>query len=150
MTNLDKAIKPCPFCGSEAELEHGSDHHGQWFNLGCSRHWGNVDPDRACVGGRLWYTETEKSEAEAIAAWNTRQALSDLSSNKLEPGDVEKVARIIDPEAFSAEPDVFATEMYGSASPSRVSMAAAILARRRDEALHKAEDILSALGHGAT
>lgn len=129
MTNLDKAIKPCPFCGSEAELEHGSDHHGQWFNLGCSRHWGNVDPDRACVGGRLWYTETEKSEAEAIAAWNTRQALSDLSSNKLEPGDVEWACNSLE-----------------------LRRKVAWAARGAEAEAHNAriDRLLSALGHGAT
>lgn len=65
-------LKGCPFCGSHAEIERGSDHHGSWFNLGCSKHWGNVEPEHACIGGRLFYTETEKTEAEAIAAWNRR------------------------------------------------------------------------------
>lgn len=65
-------LKPCPFCGSAAELEHGNDHHGEWFNLGCSRHWGNVDPDTACVAGRMWYTAEPDDEAKAIDAWNRR------------------------------------------------------------------------------
>jgi len=66
-------LKNCPFCGAPAVLENGSDHHGTWFNLGCSRHWGIVpDPDAACIGGRLFYTETEKTETEAIEAWNRR------------------------------------------------------------------------------
>ena len=65
-------LKPCPFCGADAELEHDNDHHGEWFNLGCSRHWDRVAPDDACVGARLWYTEIVKSEDEAIEAWNTR------------------------------------------------------------------------------
>lgn len=70
-------LKPCPFCGSPAELERHSDHHGGWFNLGCSRHWGNVDPknvdpDAACIAGRMFYTEDPDNEAKAIAAWNTR------------------------------------------------------------------------------
>jgi hypothetical protein len=68
---MSAALLPCPFCGAPAEIEHGSDHHGEWFNLGCSRHWGK-DPDSPCVGGRLWYTETEVTEADAIAAWNRR------------------------------------------------------------------------------
>ncbi len=70
---MSEELKACPFCGGEALLERGSDHHGKWFNLGCSRHWGAVaDPDESCIGGRLFYTETEKDEAEAITAWNTR------------------------------------------------------------------------------
>lgn len=71
-------LKPCPFCGAPAELEHGSDHHGEWFNLGCSRHWGRVDPDKACKGGRLWYTEFEQPEATAIEEWNRRDALASI------------------------------------------------------------------------
>jgi hypothetical protein len=68
---MSAALLPCPFCGAPAEIEHGSDHHGEWFNLGCSRHWGK-DLDSPCVGGRLWYTETEVTEDDAIAAWNRR------------------------------------------------------------------------------
>ena len=80
---MAEELKPCPFCGAPGEIEHGSDHHGAWFNLGCSRHWGHVcDPDHSntCIAGRVFYTETEVSEAEAIAAWNTRAAaaMSDL------------------------------------------------------------------------
>jgi hypothetical protein len=72
-----KALLPCPFCGSPAELERDSDHHGEWFNLGCSRHWGRVkDPDKSCLGARLWYTETDVPEVEAIAAWNRRAGYS--------------------------------------------------------------------------
>jgi hypothetical protein len=64
---------PCPFCGAPASIEHDSDHHGEWFNLGCSKHWGAVgDPDKACPAGRLWYTEDPDKEAEAIATWNRR------------------------------------------------------------------------------
>lgn len=65
-------LKPCPFCGSPAELEHASDHHGEWFNLGCSKHWGNVPVDDACPAGRMWYTADPSDETKAIAAWNTR------------------------------------------------------------------------------
>lgn len=66
---------PCPFCGSPAEIEEGSDHHGTWFNLGCSRHWGHVrNPDHTntCIAGRIYYTETDVPLAEALTAWNTR------------------------------------------------------------------------------
>lgn len=69
---MSQELKNCPFCGASAEIEHGSDHHGEWFNLGCSKHWGRVDPDKSCIGGRVFYTEIDKTEAEAIAAWNRR------------------------------------------------------------------------------
>lgn len=72
MTEVEKhALLPCPFCGSPAEIERENDHHGSWFNLGCSRHWGK-GTDNQCIAGRLWYTETETPEAEAVAAWNRR------------------------------------------------------------------------------
>lgn len=66
-------LKPCPFCASPAELVTDNDHHGEWFNLGCSRHWGNVDPDDACPGGRVYYTEDMDRLPAAIAAWNRRE-----------------------------------------------------------------------------
>ena len=69
---IARRLLACPFCGSPAELERDNDHHGEWFNLGCSRHWGNVDPDDACIGGRVFYTEDPEKEASAIEAWNTR------------------------------------------------------------------------------
>lgn len=65
-------LKPCPFCGGEAELELDNDHHGEWFNLGCINHWGRLDPDDACLGGRLFYTEDLSQKDAAITAWNTR------------------------------------------------------------------------------
>lgn len=86
------ALLPCPFCGSPAELERDSDHHGSWFNLGCSRHWYRVGPEKACIAGRIFYTESERSEADAIAIWNTRPSAS--------PAGREEVARIIDPWAW--------------------------------------------------
>lgn len=69
---MREELKPCPFCGAPAELEEDSDHHGEWFNLGCSNHWGKIDPDDACCGARLWYTAEPSEKAKAIAAWNRR------------------------------------------------------------------------------
>lgn len=72
MVQINQGLKPCPFCGSPAELEQDSDHHGEWFNLGCSNHWGRVKEDERCPGGRIWYTEDPDSMPAAIAAWNRR------------------------------------------------------------------------------
>ena len=70
---MQSGLMNCPFCGSPAELERDSDHHGEWFNLGCSRHFDAVpDPDKSCPGGRIWYTEELDNEEAAITAWNTR------------------------------------------------------------------------------
>ncbi len=84
-------LEACPFCGGPAELEHESDHHGAWFNLGCARHWGRVDPDKACVGGRLYYTDPRENEPQAIAAWNARVPLPPPTEE-----EVQEVARALD------------------------------------------------------
>lgn len=69
----ERELKSCPFCGAPAELERDNDHHGEWFNLGCSRHWGTVsDPDDKCPGCRIWYTAPPEEMEGAIAAWNKR------------------------------------------------------------------------------
>lgn len=67
-------LKPCPFCGAPAQLEEDADHHGEWFNLGCSRHWDakGVKDGEQCPGGRIWYTEDPEGMGKAISAWNTR------------------------------------------------------------------------------
>ena len=66
-------LKACWCCNAPAILERASDHHGEWFNLGCSRHWDAV-PDRAlaCPAGRIWYTADPSEMEAAITAWNTR------------------------------------------------------------------------------
>jgi hypothetical protein len=69
---MAEKLLPCPFCGSDAELEYESDDHGAWFNLGCSRRWPNVEPGDACCGAQIWYIAGIGGEAAAIAAWNRR------------------------------------------------------------------------------
>lgn len=64
-------LKPCPLCNSPALLERDNDHHGAWFNLGCSvgpNHAG----DGACILYHAVYTEDAENEAETILAWNQR------------------------------------------------------------------------------
>jgi len=106
MTISDERLAPCPFCGAPAELEHGSDHHGEWFNLGCSRHWGK-NPDDRCVAGRLWYTETETPEAEAISAWNRRAAPA--VPDGWRPSD-DQIKRMVDRFLTWRLPDDFAPD----------------------------------------
>lgn len=90
MTRIaDPLLAPCPFCGSPASLEHDSDHHGEWFNLGCSKHWEAVaDDEPSCPAGRLWYTAGLDEEAGAIEAWNRRSAL-------IPPSRAEPVATLV-------------------------------------------------------
>lgn len=59
-------LKPCPFCGSPAKLEELGDHHGPYFNLGCS--------NEKCPANNMFYTWTEEegSVEDAVALWNRR------------------------------------------------------------------------------
>lgn len=55
-----EALKPCPFCGGEAEIDP---------------RFGAVSVDcKSCFSG----AGPHDTEAEAIAAWNTRQAADQL------------------------------------------------------------------------
>ena len=60
---MNEELKPCPFCGS-VEISSGSAWPG--FNEECS---GIVQ----CHGKRCWAYMLGTGEAEAIAAWNTRE-----------------------------------------------------------------------------
>lgn len=59
-------LKPCPFCGGEAEVQHQSRKlYGDvvdWYGVYCKK------PFCGFVSG-------QSTEAEAIAAWNTRAAM---------------------------------------------------------------------------
>jgi len=57
-------LLPCPFCGSPAELEVMEDHHGEYFNLGCS--------DYGCHASLSYYTTSpaDISVEEAVTNWN--------------------------------------------------------------------------------
>jgi len=55
---------PCPFCGQPAEYVCESDHHGEYFRLGC--------PDEECAGHWTYYTEPQENAEECIARWNRR------------------------------------------------------------------------------
>ncbi len=57
-------LKDCPFCGNKALLEDCNDHHGDWFNLGCS--------DDKCIGWHLFYCIEIQDKLRAISEWNTR------------------------------------------------------------------------------
>lgn len=56
---MSDVLKPCPFCGSDAKTEP----FGAWVRIKCLSHGNRCN--NAPV--RIWRTE-----AEAIAAWNTR------------------------------------------------------------------------------
>lgn len=57
---------PCPFCGAPAQAEFDEDHHGCFYNLGCS--------DPGCIAHYMYYTESteERPFEEAVQAWNRR------------------------------------------------------------------------------
>lgn len=53
-------LKPCPFCGGEAELWRANGERTAWV---------------ACMGRcSILVSKEHKTDAEAIAAWNTRTA----------------------------------------------------------------------------
>lgn len=81
MTTETQELKACWCCNAPALLERDGDHHGEWFNLGCSRHWEAV-PDRAeaCPAGRIWYTADPDELEAAITAWNTRPREAELEA----------------------------------------------------------------------
>ena len=60
----DEKLLPCPFCGKPAKLEDLGDHHGEYFNLGCS--------DNDCRGHYFAYTEPMDDRAKAVEDWNRR------------------------------------------------------------------------------
>ena len=88
MTTQTEELKPCPFCGGEAELIIDNDHHGEFFQLGCK--------DKECLGHWAYYTESiaETPVSEAIAHWNTR-ALAQQSNEQVEPVTLETVYETI-------------------------------------------------------
>ena len=59
---MDK-LKPCPFCGAEAEYDHACRKYNAWLVI-CKT--------EACQSRGNIYNDEE----EAIAAWNTRTALA--------------------------------------------------------------------------
>ena len=64
MTNTPSdTLLPCPFCGGEATHSLGAGER-LYRTVGCN----NDD----CDMPRMWWEREDKSEAEAITAWNTR------------------------------------------------------------------------------
>lgn len=61
-----KPLKKCPFCGGEAELVIDCDHHGEFYNLGCTQD--------SCIAKNVFYTvpSDEMPIVKAIKAWNKR------------------------------------------------------------------------------
>jgi Lar family restriction alleviation protein len=108
-------LKPCPFCGGDAWL---NDYEAKFSDLPpLSR----APQCRSC-GASLGYLPTK---AKAITAWNSRASAPPV-------GDVrEKVARIINSEAFEGE----GAKMWGAD-------------HARMRALQKADAILALLSSG--
>lgn len=112
-------LAPCPFCGEPAELTRDSDHHGEWFNLGCSQHWHRVDPDKACPAGLLWYTAEPEGEAKAIAAWNRRALPADPPAEWIEAMRAEFLKSLETVSAVDlSEEETGEVKLYGGCTPA--------------------------------
>jgi hypothetical protein len=72
---MSNELKPCPFCGGEAVIDHYQwrDNselpvpHDTW-QIGCAK---EATKDYCCIG-RLCHIRGYNTEGEAIAAWNRR------------------------------------------------------------------------------
>ena len=70
-------LKPCPFCGGEAGIgEYDSDPDGPFYFVNCTDCMASTN---VLLGGQYRFTE-----AEAIAAWNTRATSSAPDVGELE------------------------------------------------------------------
>ena len=59
---MSEELKPCPFCGGEATLDHVNGSHGELWDIFCSTRSCEIRP---CT---VWFT----TEQDAIEAWNRR------------------------------------------------------------------------------
>lgn len=66
-------LSPCPFCGKDAIIERDSDHHGEFFTLGCN--------DNECPGTSPFYTLPIDSLQRCVSQWNNRPIESDKESD---------------------------------------------------------------------
>jgi len=96
---MGSELLPCPFCGSVATLTYdaGNEVIGQRWWAHCEMCGART---KTTLGTSTWETgsatktkQDTEAKADAVAAWNRRALRSPV-------GDVEAVARIIDPEAF--------------------------------------------------
>ena len=62
----EPTLKNCAHCGRKASLIIDEDHHGKWFNLGCSGKIGE------CNFRDIFYTCSLDELPKAILEWNTR------------------------------------------------------------------------------
>ena len=62
-------LKPCPFCGQEAFLEICEDHHGVFYQLGCTRN--------GCPAYSIYYAMSPEDITvdDAMAQWNSRDGV---------------------------------------------------------------------------
>jgi len=84
---MDERVKPCPWCGEYPKIAEDGGSAGPWFCVwhdcppvegGKARHYGE---SLGCISiSTAWF----HTEAEAIAAWNTRAELGSEREKQLE------------------------------------------------------------------
>ncbi len=92
-------IKPCPFCGSLAELDSEYDHH---CLSGKCTGWARVNCTSCNAGGPVLHSGSggksvspEIMKDEAVKLWNNQAALSSAEARCRELEDAEHEARIV-------------------------------------------------------
>lgn len=82
----DTELKPCPFCGGEAELRetNGTERHGDLFSVGCINQKDCCTVGNVFSGGNTYMMsgvteffkaerkKSKKAKRKAIESWNTR------------------------------------------------------------------------------
>ena len=76
-------LKPCPFCGGDAEIRHTNDNHNKPYvacKFGCFK-------KPPCPVSHL-ITWDYKTEEEAVEAWNRRYDTEDIPVEYFEAGGI--------------------------------------------------------------
>ena len=86
-------LKPCPMCGKEAKFVRNNDHHGDYFDLGCS--------DKECLLHRLIMDQpSEGYEQEVCLRWNRRAEDVTKRENARLKKEIKRIRLLIRQWAF--------------------------------------------------
>jgi Lar family restriction alleviation protein len=100
--NETEELKPCPFCGAEAEIMRAGDEYEMVVAVNCSECSAHVRETDDSID-----RDFDRLEAQAVAAWNKRAVEGDLRSRLKDALDIaddfkRTLTAILDAAAFSA------------------------------------------------